>query len=75
LRNELSHYWNFLFDGDCDLAPWKPTKFEAQMDTAMEDLTKKFEGVELMVTQILDKLTNLEAWRSTAEEATDRLLS
>jgi len=45
------------------------------MDTAMEDLMKKFEGVELMVTQILDKLTNLEAWRSTAEEATDRLLS
>ena len=45
------------------------------MTTAMEDLMKKFEGVELMVTQMLDKLMGLEAWRSSPEEATRCLLS
>ncbi|KAG2586606.1 hypothetical protein PVAP13_5NG062500 [Panicum virgatum] len=38
------------------------------MTSSMEDFTKKLDGVELMVSQ-------LETWRSSADEATDRLLS
>ena len=45
------------------------------MTTAMEDFTKKLDGVELLVTQIMDKLNGLETWKSSADEATDRLLS
>ncbi|PAN08131.1 hypothetical protein PAHAL_1G390000 [Panicum hallii] len=45
------------------------------MTTAMDDLAKKFYGFEALMNQMLDKLTGLEAWRSTAEEATNRLLS
>ena len=41
----------------------------------MEDLSKKFDSFELLMTQALDKLSGMEAWKTTAEEATDRLLS
>lgn len=41
----------------------------------MEDLSKKFDSFELLMTQALDKLSGLEAWKTTTEEATDRLLS
>ena len=44
-----------------DLAPRKPTKFEATMTTAMEDLAKKFDGFEALMTQALDKLSGLVA--------------
>ena len=58
-----------------ELAPRKPTKFEAMLTTAMDDLTKRFEGFEAMMTQALDKLSGLEAWRMSAEEATRRILT
>ena len=45
------------------------------MTTSMEDFMKKLDGVELMVSQLMDKLSGLETWRSSADEATDRLLS
>jgi len=45
------------------------------MTSSMEDFTKKLDGVELMVSQLMDKLSGLETWRSSADEATDRLLS
>ena len=45
------------------------------MPTSMEDFTKKLDGVELLVTQIMDKLNGLETWKSSADEATDRPLS
>ena len=41
----------------------------------MEDLAKKFDSFELLMTQALDKLSGLEAWRTSAEAATDKLLS
>ncbi|XP_039797727.1 zinc-finger homeodomain protein 10-like [Panicum virgatum] len=41
----------------------------------MADLATKFEGFESMMKQVLDKITGLETWRSTAEEATGRLLA
>ena len=41
----------------------------------MDDLTKKFGGFELLMTQALDKLSGLEAWKTSAEAATDKLLS
>ena len=41
----------------------------------MEDLAKKFDSFELLMTQALDKLSGLEAWRTSVEAATDRLLA
>jgi len=41
----------------------------------MEDVTKKLDGVELMVTQLMDKLSGLETWKSMTDAATERLLS
>ena len=45
------------------------------MTIAMDDLAKKFEGFEALMTQALDKLSGLEAWRTSAEEATGRILT
>ena len=45
------------------------------MNTAMDDLAQKSSSFEMMMTQALDKLTGLEAWKVTADEATERLLS
>ena len=45
------------------------------MTTSMEDFTKKLDGVELMVTQLMDKLTGLETWKSSVDKAADRLLT
>jgi len=58
-----------------ELAPRKPTKFEAALTKAMDDLATKFSGFETMMTQALDKLTGREAWRTAAEGATDKLLT
>jgi hypothetical protein len=41
----------------------------------MDDLSAKINGFESLMNQMLDKLTGLEAWKSTAEEASDRLLN
>lgn len=37
------------------------------MMTTLEDLTKRFDGFELMMQQSLDKLSGLEAWWTTIE--------
>ena len=58
-----------------ELSPQKPKKFEAALTTAMDDLATKFSGFETMMTQALDKLIGLEAWRTAAEGATDKLLA
>ena len=58
-----------------ELAPRKPTNFEAALTTAMDDLATKFSSFETMMTQALDKPTGLEAWRTAAEGATDKLLA
>ena len=36
--------------GDINLAPRKPTKFEAQMTTSMDELAKKFNGFESLMS-------------------------
>jgi len=41
----------------------------------MDDLAKKFESFETMMTQALDKLSGLEVWRTSAEMATEDLFS
>jgi len=45
------------------------------MTSAMDDLTKKFDSFELLMTQALDKLSSLETWRTSTEDATGRLLA
>ena len=52
----------------------KQTKFEAQMTTAIDDLAKKLDGFDAAMTKVLDKLTVLEAWKSTANASMDKLL-
>ena len=44
------------------------------MSSAMEDLAKKFDGFDVVMTRVLDKLTDLEAWRDTADAAMTKLL-
>lgn len=41
----------------------------------MEDLAKKFDGFDSVMTKVLDKLTALEAWKSTASASMDQLLA
>jgi hypothetical protein len=41
----------------------------------MDELAKKFDSFESLMSQALDKLTGLEAWKTTAEDATDKLLT
>ena len=45
------------------------------MTATMDVLSAKINGFESLMNQMLDKLTGLEAWKSTAEEASDRLLN
>jgi len=45
------------------------------MTTSMEDLAKKFDGFDAALTKVLDKLSGLEAWKSTADVAMDKLLT
>ena len=45
------------------------------MTTSMEELAKKFDSFETLMSQALDKLTGLEVWKTSAEDATDRLLT
>jgi len=45
------------------------------MTSAMDDIAKKFDSFESLMTQALDKLSGLEAWRASTEAATDKLLS
>ena len=42
------------------------------MTTSMEDLAKKFDGFNAALTKVLDKLSGLEAWKSTADVAMDK---
>ena len=42
------------------------------MTTSMEDLAKKFDGFDAALTKVLDKLSGLEAWKSTADVAMDK---
>jgi len=59
-----------------DLAPkHKQTQFQAQMTTAIDDLAKKFDGFDAALTKVLDKLTALEAWKSSASTLMETLLS
>ena len=37
------------------------------MTTSMDELTKRFDGFEAVMTKMLDKLSGLEEWRSTAD--------
>ena len=41
----------------------------------MDQLTKKFDSSETLMMQAIDKLSGLETWRTSAESATDKLLS
>jgi len=45
------------------------------MSTAMEDLAKKFDGFDAVMTKVLDKLTALETWKSSASASMDKLLA
>ena len=45
------------------------------MTTTMDDLAKKFEGLELMMQQTLDKVSGIDAWLSSAEESLGTLLA
>ena len=39
------------------------------MMTTMDELAKKFEGFEFMMQQTLDKVSDIDAWHSSAEES------
>ena len=41
----------------------------------MDDLATKLDGFEAVMTRILDKLTGLEAWRSTTDALMEKLLN
>ena len=45
------------------------------MTTSMDELTKRFDGFEAVMTKMLDKLSGLEEWRSTADATMAKLLS
>jgi len=53
----------------------KPAKFEATMTTVVDELAKKFDGFDAAMTWVLDKLTALEAWKSSSRAAMDKLLN
>jgi hypothetical protein len=77
----------FLAACRSDLAPKKkPTKFQLEMATSIDDLkmtmetmatqlagvqdmVNQFAGFQQMMTTTLDKLNELEAWRTVAETA------
>jgi len=41
----------------------------------MDELTKRFDGFQAVMTTMLDKLSGLEEWRSTADATMAKLLS
>ena len=45
------------------------------MTTSMEDLAKKLDRFDAALTSVLDKLSGLEAWKSTANASMDKLLA
>lgn len=45
------------------------------MAGSLEDLSKKFEGFDSVMQQILDKVTGIESWKSKADESMDALRS
>ena len=60
----------------CVLAPpRKPSKFESQMASSLEDLVTKFESFDLMMNKVLNKVTGLEAWQSSADASMGSLLT
>ncbi|XP_004965587.1 uncharacterized protein LOC101757694 isoform X2 [Setaria italica] len=50
-------------------------KVEIQMANSLKDLAKKFEGFNLVMQQILDKVIGLESWKTTADKSMGTLLS
>lgn len=64
------------------LAPKKKqTKFQLEMSKSVEDLSTQFElmskqfaGFQTMMREALDKISGLEEWRSSADEAFDEML-
>ena len=45
------------------------------MTTAMDELPKKFDGFDAVMTKVLDKLSRLEAWKSTPDTSMNKLLA
>lgn len=45
------------------------------MTTAIDDLAKKFDGFESVMTKMLDNLTGLETWKASANASMDKLLA
>ncbi|PUZ44467.1 hypothetical protein GQ55_8G101800 [Panicum hallii var. hallii] len=45
------------------------------MASLLEDLATKFESFDLMMKKVLDKVTGLEAWKSSTDASMDSLLS
>ena len=53
----------------------RSTKYESQTTTAMDELVTKFDGFEAAMTKMLDKLTGMEAWKSSMDAMVDKLLT
>ena len=43
------------------------------MSTSMDELSKRFDGFELMMQLTLDKVTFFDAWKTKADESLDVL--
>jgi hypothetical protein len=57
------------------LAPKKkPTKVEALMAVNAEASTKQYQGIELLLQQLLGKVTGLKSWRTSADSSLGSLL-
>ena len=56
------------------LAPSKPTKFQQQMATNIEDLAKQFQGFQSMMKKALDELSSLNSWKGAVDESMGDLL-
>jgi hypothetical protein len=45
------------------------------MATNIKGLTQQFQGLELMIKQLLDKMSGFEAWRTKIDESLGTLLT
>lgn len=52
----------------------KSTKVEALMAATTEASAKQYQGLELLLQQLLDKVTGLESWRTSADASLGTLL-
>jgi hypothetical protein len=65
----------FFLAAESILAPKKkPTKVEALMAANAEASVKQYQGIELLLQQLLDKVTGLESWRTSADSSLGSLL-